>query len=33
MYFSTTDDSIELQKIRNDLEYLYSCFTEMFCIT
>lgn len=29
MYFSTTDDSIELQKIRDDLGYLYSCFTEM----
>ncbi len=29
MYFSTTDDSIELQKIQNDLSYLYSCFTEM----
>ncbi|TVR13206.1 MAG: phosphoenolpyruvate carboxylase [Balneolaceae bacterium] len=29
MYFSTTDDSIELQKIRDDLNYLQNCFIEM----
>ncbi len=29
MYFSTTDDSIELQKIRDDLNYLQYCFIEM----
>lgn len=29
MYFSTTDDSIELQKIRDDLSYLQDCFIEM----
>lgn len=29
MYFSTTDDSIELSKIKNDLEFLHSCFTDV----
>ncbi|MCC5940027.1 MAG: phosphoenolpyruvate carboxylase [Balneolaceae bacterium] len=29
MYFSTTDDSLELQKIREDLTYLQSCFIHM----
>ena len=29
MYFSTTDDSIELGKIRNDLEFLHRCFVTM----
>ena len=29
MYFSTTDDSIELQKIREDLSYLQNCFIEL----
>lgn len=29
MYFSTTDDSIELQKIREDLTYLQNCFIQM----
>lgn len=29
MYFSTTDDSIELQKIQDDLAYLHTCFTDM----
>ncbi|MCC5908088.1 MAG: phosphoenolpyruvate carboxylase [Balneolaceae bacterium] len=29
MYFSTTDDSIELQKIREDLTYLQHCFILM----
>ncbi len=29
MYFSTTDDSIELQKIQDDLTFLTGCYTEM----
>ncbi len=29
MYFSTTDDSIELGKIRDDLEFLHHCFVTM----
>lgn len=29
MYFSTTDDSIQLDKIRNDLSFLHQCFVEM----
>jgi phosphoenolpyruvate carboxylase len=29
MYFSTTDDSIELQKIHDDLAFLHSCFTDV----
>ena len=29
MYFSTTDDAIELAKIREDLSYLHNCFVEM----
>lgn len=29
MYFSTTDDSIELQKIKDDLMYLHTCFLDM----
>ena len=29
MYFSTTDDSIQLQKIREDLFYLQDCFIKM----
>lgn len=29
MYFSTTDDSIELSKIESDLNYLRECFTEV----
>ncbi len=29
MYFSATDDSIELSKIKDDLTYLHSCFIEM----
>ncbi len=29
MYFSTTDDSIELQKIQDDLTFLHACFIEM----
>mgnify|MGYP000306314775 CR=1 FL=1 len=29
MYFSTTDDSIELSKIKNDLQFLHSCFTDV----
>lgn len=29
MYFSTTDDSIELQKIRDDLSFLHGCFIQM----
>jgi len=29
MYFSTTDDSIELQKIRDDFSYLQNCFIQM----
>jgi len=29
MYFSTTDDSIELGKIRNDLDFLHRCFVTM----
>lgn len=29
MYFSVTDDSIELEKIRNDLQFLHECFMKM----
>lgn len=29
MYFSTTDDSIQLDKIRNDLSFLHDCFVDM----
>lgn len=29
MYFSTTDDSIELLKIRDDFSYLQNCFIQM----
>ncbi|MFW6348254.1 MAG: phosphoenolpyruvate carboxylase, partial [Cyclonatronaceae bacterium] len=29
MYFSTTDDSIQLNKIRDDLSFLHRCFVEM----
>src|SRR6056297_2731334 len=29
MYFSTTDDGIELGKIQNDLAYLHACYVEM----
>ncbi|TVQ06061.1 MAG: phosphoenolpyruvate carboxylase [Balneolaceae bacterium] len=29
MYFSVTDDSIELEKIRNDLQFLHDCFVKM----
>lgn len=29
MYFSTTDDSIQLDKIRNDLSFLHHCFVDM----
>ncbi|HKK26327.1 MAG TPA: phosphoenolpyruvate carboxylase, partial [Gracilimonas sp.] len=29
MYFSTTDDGIELEKIQNDLTYLHNCYVEM----
>jgi len=29
MYFSTTDDSIQLQKIRKDFSYLQDCFIQM----
>lgn len=29
MYFSTTDDSIELQKVQDDLNFLNSCYIEM----
>lgn len=29
MYFSTTDDSIELQKIQDDLTFLHTCFIEI----
>ena len=29
MYFSTTDDGIELDKIQNDLAYLHACYVEM----
>lgn len=29
MYFSTTDDSIQLQKIREDFSYLQDCFIQM----
>jgi phosphoenolpyruvate carboxylase len=29
MYFSTTDDSIELQKIRDDLTFLHECYIRM----
>jgi len=33
MYFSTTDDSIELQKIREDLFYLQKCFIGMLRVS
>ncbi len=33
MYFSTTDDSIELQKIRDDFSYLQNCFIQMLLET
>lgn len=29
MYFSTTDDGIELEKIQNDLTFLHQCYVEM----
>ncbi len=29
MYFSTTDDSIELEKINNDLTFLHTCYLRM----
>lgn len=29
MYFSTTDDSIELGKIKSDLSFLHTCFVQM----
>jgi len=29
MYFSTTDDSIDLQKVQDDIVFLQTCFTEM----
>lgn len=29
MYFSTTDDGIELEKIQDDLTYLHNCYVEM----
>lgn len=29
MYFSTTDDGIELSKIQDDLTYLHNCYVEM----
>lgn len=29
MYFSTTDDSIDLQKIQDDIAYLQQCYKEM----
>ncbi len=29
MYFSTTDDSLDLQKIQDDITYLRNCFIEM----
>lgn len=29
MYFSTTDDAIELSKIQEDLSYIHNCFVEM----
>jgi phosphoenolpyruvate carboxylase len=29
MYFSTTDDSIELSRIREDLDFLHGCYVEM----
>lgn len=29
MYFSTTDDSIQLDKIRDDLSFLHQCFVDM----
>ncbi|MDI6403157.1 phosphoenolpyruvate carboxylase, partial [Balneolaceae bacterium ANBcel3] len=33
MYFSTTDDSIELEKIQNDLAFLLGCFKKMLQVT
>ncbi|MDR9416433.1 MAG: phosphoenolpyruvate carboxylase [Gracilimonas sp.] len=29
MYFSTTDDGIQLKKIKNDLTFLHNCYVEM----
>ena len=29
MYFSTTDDSLDLQKIQHDIDFLRTCYTEM----
>ena len=29
MYFSTTDDSIDLQKVQDDIAYLHKCFIDM----
>lgn len=29
MYFSTTDDSLDLQKIQNDIDFLRTCYTSM----
>ncbi len=29
MYFSTTDDSIDLQKVQDDISYLHQCFIDM----
>lgn len=29
MYFSTTDDSIDLQKVQDDITYLRNCFTDV----
>lgn len=29
MYFSTTDDKLDLQKIQDDVNYLYTCFIEL----
>lgn len=29
MYFSTTDDSLDLQKIQDDIAFLRTCYTEM----
>lgn len=29
MYFSTTDDSIDLQKVQDDITFLNNCFTDM----
>ncbi|MBP3191787.1 phosphoenolpyruvate carboxylase [Natronogracilivirga saccharolytica] len=29
MYFSTTDDSIDLQKVQDDISYLHTCFIDV----